>query len=149
MLLTRRDGILRIRPVHARQIVERDADTPPVRRAQHQHHAEDSEGEQPEQPLTASLAEVDEDDNRRDRQAIADDRERPRVAGIALVDEAADRAPVEVVRPAGKQRPFAAVRTALADAAAQGREDHCTTVSVTSKISVAFGGMLADGLWLP
>src|SRR5206468_3951119 len=83
------------------------------------------------------VAEVDEHDDRGDRQAVADDRERPRVAGIALVDEAADRAPLEVMCPAGEEQSYAAVRTAPADAAAQGRADHCTPVSVMSNSSVA------------
>jgi hypothetical protein len=49
-----------------------------------------------------------------------------------------------VVRPAGEERAFAAVRTASAHAAAKRGQDHCTFKSVTSNSSVAFGGIF-DG----
>ena len=59
---------------------------------QTQQPAEQPNRSGPEQRMRAPEAEVDQDDDRGDRQAVADDRERPRVAGVALVDEAADGA---------------------------------------------------------
>src|SRR5207245_7147130 len=85
-----------------------------------------------------------------DRQPIADDCEGPCVACVALVDEPADRAVIEVMSPSGKDRPLSAVRTSSADAAAQRGEDHCTRFSVISKTSVAFAGILVgSGVVLP
>src|SRR5436853_5591152 len=99
--------------------------------------------------MGAAVAEVDEDDDRGDRQPIAHDREGPRVARVALVDQTTHRATFEVMRPAREERTLAAVRTALAQPAAEGGADHCTPVSVMSKSSVAFAGMAGDGLRLP
>jgi hypothetical protein len=46
--------------------------------------------------MSAAVPEVNERDDRGDRQAVADDRECPGVAWIALVDEPADGTPFEV-----------------------------------------------------
>ena len=78
-------------------------------------HAEDAMG--------AAVAEVDHRDDRRNRQPIADDRERPGVTWVALVNETADGTPVEVVRPALEQWSLPAVRTALGEAAMKRRQD--------------------------
>ena len=51
-------------------------------------------------------AEVNERDDRRDRQPIADDRERPRVAWIAFVDQAADRTALEMMDHPANSRPW-------------------------------------------
>src|SRR5262245_36983611 len=99
--------------------------------------------------MRASVAEVDQDDDCGDRQTVADDRDRPRVAGVAFVHEAADRAALDVMHPAREERPFSAVWTAFRDTATQRGEDHDTPVSVMSKTSVAFGGIAGDGLRLP
>ncbi len=91
--------------------------------------------------MGAAVSEVDHHDDRRDRQPVADDRERPRVAGVALVDEPADGASIQVMRPPRKQRAFPAVRAPLADAAPKRGQDHCTFSSEMSKSSVAFDGI--------
>jgi hypothetical protein len=71
--------------------------------------------------MTADQAEVDDDDDRRDGQAIADGGEGPCIAGVSLVDQAADAAAFEVCGETGKERAPAAVRTAFVPAAADGR----------------------------
>src|SRR6266542_2781346 len=55
--------------------------------------------------------------------AVADDRECPCIARIALVHQAADGAFREMVRPAGKQPSFPAVRAPSRGAAAKRRGD--------------------------
>ena len=57
-------------------------------------------------------AEVNQDDDRRDRQPIADDGERPCITGIRFEDEAAARTAFKV-GPPGKQPALTAVGTAL------------------------------------
>ena len=79
--------------------MQRDAGAPAVRRRPDDQDAEDGDRHQAQHEVRSDHAEVDEDDDRRDRKPIADDRERPRVAGIALVDEAARRTRERCVQP--------------------------------------------------
>src|SRR6185436_9337404 len=102
------------------------------------------ERDQAEDVVRPAVAEINQHDDRGDWQPVADDRECPRIAGVSFIDQAAYRAAFEVMRPTGEQRPFAAVRTASPDAAAQRGQNHCTFNSVTSNSSVAFGGIV-DG----
>src|SRR5678815_1451008 len=104
-----RNGVVRIRPPDARQVMECDADAPAVPRRdddEQQHHREGDEGEG---GIAASETEVDDGDDPRDRQAITEDGERPGVALITFVDEAAGAAAVEMFAP-GEQRTASAVR---------------------------------------
>ena len=80
--------------------MQRDADAPAVRRGPDEQRAKRGHRDYPERTMGPEQAKVHEDDARRDRQPIADHRERPRVAGIALVYEAAGRASVDVMAPA-------------------------------------------------
>src|SRR4051812_667763 len=67
-------------------------------------------------------SEIDQEDDAANRQPVADDGEGPRVAGVAYEDQAADRTAVQL-RPAGKEPPVAAVRTAVAQSAPERRLD--------------------------
>ena len=91
--------------------------------------------------MCAKEAKVDDDDQRGHGKSIADDRERPRIARIPFVHQTADRAAIQMARPAGEERAFAAVRAPLADAAPERGQDHCTAISVMSNSSVAFEGI--------
>ena len=70
-------------------------------------------------------AEVDKDDDGGNRKTIADDREEPGIAGIALEDKPAVGAALSVLRPAMKERPSTAVGTSFAPPAAESRPNHC------------------------
>ena len=98
-------------------------------------------------------SEINQQDDRVNRDAVADDRERPGVAGIPLVHQTAHRTLVEVMRPAGKDRTLTAMRAALRSAAADCRQDAIHTynelVSEISKTSVALTGTLLLGGLLP
>jgi len=104
--------------------VQRDPDAPAIGRGPDQQAAEHHERDQPQDVVRSSEAKIDQDDDRGDRQAIADDRERPRVTGIPLVYESTDGTALDVMRPAGEERSLAAVRAAFADAPAKRGEDH-------------------------
>ena len=143
-------------PEDAGEVVHRDPDAPAVRRTPDDQDAEREERQQAERVVRAAEADIDQDDDRANRNPIADDRECPRVAGIALVDQTADGAPFEVVCPSLKQRALSAVRTTFGEAAAKRRHDQMTAhtvyetdVSVISKTSVALAGMAALGLVAP
>jgi hypothetical protein len=70
-------------------------------------------------------AEVDEDDDRGNREPIADDGERPCVSGIPLEDQPAPRTALEVA-PAVEQLSLAAMRTALPQPTAKRGSGHST-----------------------
>jgi len=118
----RRDRIRRIGPVHARQVMQRDTCAPAVggcpekKRQRHNHHR------QAQHRMRTDHSEIEQDDNRANRQPIADDGEGPRITGITCENQAADRTALQL-RPPGKQWPFAAVRTALAQPAPKRRAD--------------------------
>src|SRR5262249_41123497 len=120
----RRSGyrILGIRPPGARQIVQRDAHAPPVRRRPYEDNAEQSDRGQSDDEVPPDETEIDDDDDRGDRETIADGGEGPGVAGIAFVDEAADAAAFQVRRETGKEGALTAVRAPLVPAAADGRD---------------------------
>ena len=78
----RRDRIGRVRPVHSRQVVQRDGRAPAIgsrpdynapQRDQHRHA---------QRRMRANDAEIDHDDHCGNRHAVADDVEGPRVTGI-------------------------------------------------------------------
>jgi hypothetical protein len=108
--------------------VQRDADAPAIRRRPHEQRAEHDKRREAERVVRAAVPEIDQDDDRGDRQAIADDRERPGVAGIPFEYETAGRAAFEMVRPAGEERARAAVGAALREAAAQRGEDQPSSI---------------------
>src|SRR6185503_13519048 len=107
----------------ARQIMQRDAGAPAIRRRPHDHRAERDDRGDAEHRVRARHAEVNQHDDHGNRQPVADDGEGPGVAWVALVDEPAHRAALEVMREAGKDRALAAVRASLAKAAAERGEN--------------------------
>ena len=118
-------------------VVEGDADPPPVRSRPDHQHAEDRDERQPDGEVPADEAEVDDGDDRGDRQAVADHREGPRVAGIALEDQAAVRAALEVTPSSREQRADAAVRTPLPPAALSRQEQCRSSFAAFSSSSLA------------
>src|SRR5688572_11657408 len=119
LALLRRNRIRRIGPENSRKVMKRDAGTPAVGRRPDQYDAERGQQRQTERAMRSADAEVNQGDDRRDRQPIADDRERPRVSWIPFVDEAADLAALEVMGPPREQAALAAVRAALSQSASQ------------------------------
>src|SRR5687768_17403955 len=99
--------------------MKRDPDAPPVGGGPDERHAQRGQQRQTERAMRSDDTQVNDGDARRNRQSIADDRERPRVSGVAFVHEAADRTSLEVMRPPREQGALAAVRAALAQSAAQ------------------------------
>jgi hypothetical protein len=77
--------------------VKRDADTPAIRRRPDEGRADDDKDNGHEQRARPSDSEVDESDKDGQRQAIAEDGERPGVAGVALEGQAARGAAVEMI----------------------------------------------------
>jgi len=160
----RRNRIVGVGPDETGQIVKGNADSPPVRRRDDEHHAEQSDRNQPEHPMRPPESEIDQRDDDGDRDAVADDRERPGVAGVTLEHESAGTASLEMMRPAGEQRALAAVRTPAARAAANRGDDlggarhvsatrrrsaYPTLINVMSKTIVAFGGIALPAPLLP
>jgi hypothetical protein len=124
--LTSGNRISRIGPDHARQIVQRDSNAPPVRRRQDQQYSHDGERPQSQEAMRSAKAEVEQRDDRGDRQPIADDRERPGVARIAFVDQTTNLATVEVM-PAGEKRTLTAVGTPLQQSTSESGRDQSTS----------------------
>jgi len=102
--------------------MQRDASAPAVggrpdqQRQQHNHHRQAQHG------MRTDHSEIDQDDHHGDGQPIADNSKGPRITGITCEDQAADRTAFKL-RPTGKQWPFAAVWTALAQSAPKRRAD--------------------------
>lgn len=119
------DRVFGIRPPGPRQVVQRDAHAPPVRRGPDEKHAEQGDRGQAEDEVPSDQADVDDDDDRRDGQAVADRGERPCVAWISFVDEAARAAALQVCGKAREEGALATVGTPLAPAAADGRDRRC------------------------
>src|SRR6185503_2040714 len=95
-----REWIRRIRPVDARQVMERDASTPAIRRGpEHQRSQQRQQGEAGRR-MRSHDAEIDQHDHQAEWQPIADDGEEPGVARLGDEDEAAARTPLEF-RPSG------------------------------------------------
>src|SRR5450631_3017775 len=74
-------------------------------------------------------AEIDEDDDGRDRNPIADDREEPGVARVALEHQPAMGTSLEVLRPPGKKRTPAAMRAAPAPPPAESCPNHASALA--------------------
>lgn len=71
-------------------------DAPAVGRGPDQQPAKDDEHRQTQYTMRSHDAEIDQGDDRGNRQPIADDGESPRITGIAFEHETADRAAFEV-----------------------------------------------------
>src|SRR5215471_18580797 len=97
--LWRREGIVGAGPVHARQVMERDPKPPTVRRRPEDRENQDGEEKRPEVGVVARDAEVDDREHPTDRETVPEDREKPRVPGVAFVHEAAVRTSLEVTGP--------------------------------------------------
>ena len=67
-------------------------------------------------------SEVDQEDDRRDGQPVADDGEGPGITWITCEDQTADR-PAFKLGPTEKQRPVTAVRASLAQPALKRRRN--------------------------
>src|SRR5262249_46479030 len=120
--LSRWDRIRRVWPEHSRQVMQRDTGAPPIGcrpEKQPQHH---SLHRQTQHRMRSNYSEINQDDDRGNGQAIADDGECPRITGVTREDKTAVRTAFEL-RPPGKQSPFAAVRTAVAQPAPNRRAD--------------------------
>jgi hypothetical protein len=72
--------------------------------------------------MRTNHSEIDQDDHHGNGHPIAEDDEGPRITGITCEDQTADRTAFKM-GPPGKQRPFAAVRAALAQPAPKRRAD--------------------------
>src|SRR6185503_2894962 len=94
--------------------------------------------------VRARHAEVNQHDDHGNRQPVADDGEGPGVARVALVDEPAHRAALEVMREAGKDRALAAVRASLAKAAAERGANQLSTCHATSAARSLLHGVECD-----
>jgi hypothetical protein len=103
--------------------MQRDARTPSVRRGPDEQAGEHDDARCPPNRMRSGDAEINQDDDRGNRNAIADDCECPRVAGIALVDQAAHVTGFKVTRPTRVQRSEAAMRTALVKSTSQRPQD--------------------------
>ena len=79
--------------------------------------------------MRAQHSEINQQDHRANRHAIADDRKGPDIAGAARVDQTADGATFKI-GPAGKQLALSAVRTALAQTPGQRRNDQLSLLDV-------------------
>lgn len=127
------NGIRRVRPEQARQIVQRDADPPAVWRSPYEQRDQQDERDDAGRAVIPGNAEIHDRDAYGDRQSVAHDREEPGIAGIPFEDEAADRTPFDVP-PAGEQRSDSAVRALSGDAASKRRADRPETgVGVTRR----------------
>src|SRR5471032_2719243 len=77
-------------------------------------------------------SEINQQDDRGNRDAVADDRERPGVAGVALEHQTATRAALGVLPSVREEGTDAAMRTPPRDAASKGgqnRRDLCSPSS--------------------
>ena len=128
----RRDGVSGVGPVDTRQIVHRDACSPAIRRRHQQQDTHHDECPDPDCGVRPAKAEVQQHNPGGHRQAIADDGEGPGVAGVALVDQAAVAAAIEVVREPRKQGSAPAVWTAPAKAAAERPQNQRPAADPTS-----------------
>jgi hypothetical protein len=84
-----RDRIVGVVRVRARDVVERDADTPAIRRTPDEQPENREKQHSPQQRTRPGYTEIDDYDQRRDGNPVADDREEPCVARVALEDESA------------------------------------------------------------
>ncbi len=73
--------------------------------------------------MLSEQPEIHEDDGHGHGDAIADDREGPRVSRVAFEDQTADRTAVEMMSPSGKQGAASAVGTVPAESATKSRYD--------------------------
>ena len=91
--------------------MHRDADAPAPRRRPHEEQRNHDKDDDAHRAVAADDAEVEQHDQRAEGEPVADNRERPRIAAVALEDETARRAALEMVRVSRKQRANAAMRT--------------------------------------
>ncbi len=104
-------------PENATEVMQGDADAPPVRRRPQEEDADHREHDESDRVMRAENAEINKDDDEEHRKAVEDDRERPCVALVAFVNETAHGTSVQMIPPAREERSFTAVRTPFAQAA--------------------------------
>lgn len=119
----RRHRIVGVTPKHAADVVQRNADAPTVRSRPEEGDREQREEATPDEGVRPEHAEVDDDDHGGHRQPIAEDREGPGIARIALEDEVAMRTLTHMVCPSLEERALPTMRTSLAPAPSEGREN--------------------------
>jgi hypothetical protein len=109
----RRNRIRGIRPIHSRQVIQRDTHAPAVGgRPDHQPHQRNHH-RQAQRRMRTEHSEIDQDDHRRNWQPIADDGEGPRITRMTCEDQTAHGTAFQL-GPPGIQPPLAAMRAALA-----------------------------------
>src|SRR4029077_893617 len=93
------------------------------RRRQNDDHAERRNHREGEDAMPRAGAEIDDRDDRRDRQPISDHGEGPRVARIPFVNEPAIRTALHVRPEPGEERASPAMWAALPQPASDRRDD--------------------------
>src|SRR5262249_22825156 len=112
--------IVRLRKIQPAQIVQRDADAPPVRWRPHTHRETSSKDNDADDRMRSEDAEVAQRNQQAKRYSVEDNREGPCVARVPFVNETTGRTPLEMVRPPAEECALAAVRASLAGATSEG-----------------------------
>ena len=100
-----------------------DAYAPAIWGRPHDQETYGCEEDDADHPVCARDAEIDHGDEEEQWNPVADDREGPGIAGIALEDQAADRAALEMVRPSIEERAASTVWTPFAPASRERSAD--------------------------
>ena len=128
--------IRRIRPVHSREVMQRNARAPAVGRGPDYQRQQETKNRQAQYRRTR-YAEIDQEDHDADRQSAADHVVHPRVTGIRFENKAAVRTNFKL-GPPGEQRSPATVWTAFAQSSPKRYRNSCFTGRVQLLLVAAF-----------